>query len=474
MAITELKPYLSNLANAIGEKAFYSNLFDKDNANVVKTTRASSYGPTETGYYMVTSSTSSSAVYIRLGHARDYDGKILTVSFKSNIANENVYLKLHHATHDAASIFDNAYKYLTLTEDGGYSTILIPGARTDITAMYVMLQLYAYGLPSGTKVEFSDVMVTVSDVPKDYIPYGQRPKINAQDFANMIEPVYENGYVQGAMDNTPSVNPSWRSWSYMFSDVERKDLFRRMKFEDTSRGTNFSYMFYGNGSIGGTNHEFHNFDTSNGTDFSRMFYNCVYIGLNNVVPELDTSKGTNFTYMHYSNKSLKTAPSYDLSNATDVSSMFYNCVDLVNVPDSYNTSNVTNFSYMFCACSKMTVAPAMDTSKMTVFAYMFQNCSALTTVPRFNVSSVTQNLTGSPPFYNCSKLTYIGIEGEIPRSFTVAQSPLTYECAKNILNALKDYSGTTTTYTLTLNTKTKGYLSESDIAIATQKGWTVA
>jgi hypothetical protein len=44
----------------------------------------------------------------------------------------------------------------------------------------------------------------------------------------------------------------------------------------------------------------------------------------------------------------------------------------------------------------------------------------------------------------------------------------------SIINALKDYSGSGTTYKLTLHAIAKTRLSEADIAIATQKGWTIA
>ncbi len=51
---------------------------------------------------------------------------------------------------------------------------------------------------------------------------------------------------------------------------------------------------------------------------------------------------------------------------------------------------------------------------------------------------------------------------------------LVYDSIMSIINALKDYSGTSTTRTLTLHATAKARLSDSDIAIATQKGWTIA
>jgi hypothetical protein len=51
---------------------------------------------------------------------------------------------------------------------------------------------------------------------------------------------------------------------------------------------------------------------------------------------------------------------------------------------------------------------------------------------------------------------------------------LTKDSLLNIINVLKDYSGTTTTRTLTLHANAKAILTDSEKAIATQKGWTIA
>lgn len=63
----------------------------------------------------------------------------------------------------------------------------------------------------------------------------------------------------------------------------------------------------------------------------------------------------------------------------------------------------------------------------------------------------------------------------IAANIAFAQSSmLTHDSLMSILNALKDYSGTTTTKTLTLHANSKALLTDSEKAIATQKGWTIA
>ena len=90
-------------------------------------------------------------------------------------------------------------------------------------------------------------------------------------------------------------------------------------------------------------------------------------------------------------------------------------------------------------------------------------------------------------FYNCSALTNFGGFKNLGQAYSTTQSANYYEykldlssCTKlthdslmSIINALYDYSGTTTTRTVTLGTDNKNKLTEAEIAIATQKGWSV-
>lgn len=89
---------------------------------------------------------------------------------------------------------------------------------------------------------------------------------------------------------------------------------------------------------------------------------------------------------------------------------------------------------------------------------------------------VTEKVTFNEyTFYNAKKLENITIEGTIATDISFATSPLlTKDSIISIINALKDYSGTTTTYTLTLHADSKAKLTETDIATITQKGWTLA
>ena len=65
---------------------------------------------------------------------------------------------------------------------------------------------------------------------------------------------------------TSAINPEWTDWRYFSYYDNRNNLVTQLKHSDTSKGTNFGYMF------------------SQCTNLT-------------TIPQLDTSKGTNFTYM---------------------------------------------------------------------------------------------------------------------------------------------------------------------------------
>ena len=175
-------------------------------------------------------------------------------------------------------------------------------------------------------------------------------------------------------------------------------------------------------------------DTSNGTNFGYMFYGCDFL---TYVPLIDTSNGTNFRYMFYACSNLTTIPSIDTSNGTDFSDMFCGCYRLTTAP-SIDTSNGTDFSEMFYGCSKLTTVPSIDTSNGTNFRYMFYGCSNLTTILSIDISKGT-NL--SSMFQSCSKLENITFEGQINERINFQWSTLlTKDSIISIINALSPSS----------------------------------
>ena len=102
---------------------------------------------------------------------------------------------------------------------------------------------------------------------------------------------------------------------------------------------------------------------------------------------------------------------WNTSDVTNMSNMFYYCGSLTNLDlSTFNTSKVTDMSNMFYGCSSLTDInlDTFNTSKVTDMSYMFYGCSSLTEIDlsSFNTSNV---IDMSNMFYGCSSLTEIDL-----------------------------------------------------------------
>ena len=91
----------------------------------------------------------------------------------------------------------------------------------------------------------------------------------------------------------------------------------------------------------------------------------------------------------------------DLSNVTNMESMFYGCSSFNQALSSWNVSNVTDMSSMFSDCSSFNQAlSSWNVSNVTDMWNMFSGCSSFNQdLSSWNVSNVT-NMGGM--FHNCS------------------------------------------------------------------------
>ena len=136
---------------------------------------------------------------------------------------------------------------------------------------------------------------------------------------------------------------------------------------------------------------------------------------------------------------------------TSVGDMFYSCTKLREIKFGRLKISSNNLNYMFAACVKL---GALDLSNMD--------------------SSNIQSLSGT--FNDCISLTNIIFPDNLfPNtgltSIYLVPCPLTHDCAVDIFNKL---ATRTNSPSLKLSATTKGYLTESEIAIATGKGWVVS
>ena len=308
---------------------------------------------------------------------------------------------------------------------------------------------------------------------------GTTEPINAQDFSTKILQIPSGG------ENTlKKLLDARKSASYLFYQYRGNDINNLIQYNDTSEVTNTSYMFH---SCEATT--FPLLNMSKVTNALYMFYQCSKM---TTAPLIDLSNVQNCDSLFRSCLSLTTCEISDFSNATNISGLFANCRKLKNIASNLTTPKVTDPSYMFYECNALETAPEMNTSNVTDMTKMFYSCNKLTTVPLYDTSKVTRmeemfwhcSDLQTVPAFDCSNvinmnniftscrslksilMTNIGVSLDISGSTLFEREDLVL-----ILNNLKTV---TTTKTLRMGATNLAKLTDSDKAIATDKGWTLA
>ncbi|MBR4116208.1 MAG: BspA family leucine-rich repeat surface protein [Bacteroidales bacterium] len=209
--------------------------------------------------------------------------------------------------------------------------------------------------------------------------------------------------------------------------------------------------------------EFPDVDTSMITDFSSFFKDCHML---EYIPNLKTSKSQLFDYTFYGCLKLKEIPMIDTSNATGMTATFYNCAVIKAIPQ-LGTSKVTSISQLCYGCTSLESVPALDFSEVRSGSNAFSGCTNLKSVGPLSVGIMN---SASSMFRNCYALEncyLIGLKTGISFEFS---SKLTKE---SVLYIFENAQTVTASQTITLHADVFGQLSEDEIAIATEKGFSV-
>ena len=186
-----------------------------------------------------------------------------------------------------------------------------------------------------------------------------------------------------------------------------------------------------------------------------------------------------FAYWYLADAIFK--PKYDVVPEGDASYMFWNfrtMADLSNITNmdgkivKFDFSKVTNFAYMFDT-SIVRKTGVLDCSSTNSLNNAFIRAEQLHTIEKLIVHEGITNYQFC--FANASALKNITVEGVVAGDNIVlsAHVGLTPESIMSFINALKDYSGTATTKTITFGATNLAKLTNSEKAVATQKGWTL-
>lgn len=218
--------------------------------------------------------------------------------------------------------------------------------------------------------------------------------------------------------------------------------------------------------------ELSNLNTSNMTSMTRMFYRC-----------------TKLPKLYLSN--------FNTSNVVSLYSMFYYCESLHTLDlSSFDTSNVTTLEDTFNYCRSLCSlnVSSFNTSKVKSFASTFSGCEQLETlnIANFNFEACDDN---SGILSSCFKLQNLTFGTNLGKGYTSksantykyrlslsSSSSLTHDSLMSVINNLYDLNltykvasgGTLYTQQLMIGSTNLAKLTAEEIAIATNKGWTVS
>lgn len=268
-----------------------------------------------------------------------------------------------------------------------------------------------------------------------------------------------DGYWAGELVDTSTMTDMYR----MFRNCSQLQTLDVSKW-DVSNVTNMSGMFEGCSKL--TTIDVSKWDTSSLTGISGMFKDC------DSVQSLDIAH-------------------FDVSRCTSFLYLFANCSLLENITcKDFNTSNVIDMSTCFGHCSSLKTLDltGWDMSKVTRMEYVFTRCTSLEVldITGWNMESTTgaanfsshcdslQSIIGNRTIEEViadNIATMIGLSASAGVNF--ASSPnLDRASMRAIINGVADMTGKTA-LKMAFHANAKARLTEEDIAIATNKNWTI-
>lgn len=259
--------------------------------------------------------------------------------------------------------------------------------------------------------------------------------------------------------------------SYMFGECQGLHSLD-ISTLDMSKVYDMSQMF--SGCMGVPELDFSNINLSNVRNMNGAFnycYGLTSIKLSHLANVADMSSAfQECTSLEYAELSI---PS---TNLVDMSGLFHSCSNLKDVKFSSPTSSkikVNGVNGMFNGCGSLKALDLpFDTKNVTNMSYMFYNCTGLHSLSlNFDMNNV---VTASNMFSGCADLT--DINGEITNikvDLDLSDTSLSRSAALVFINGLSEEARQGAQKIIRFSSSTYNTLSESDITLASSKGWTI-
>ena len=140
----------------------------------------------------------------------------------------------------------------------------------------------------------------------------------------------------------------------------------------------------------------------------------------------------------------------------------------------FDSSQATSLEYAF-AYSDFGELPAIDMTNATTLSSTFNACRQIKKIEKI-IAGENTPFVSSSTFKDCSALQDVVFEGVIGQNgLNLQWSPLSHDSLMSIINCLQDKTADTsgTTWKVTIGATNVGKLTEDELEIAKNKGWTV-
>ena len=140
-----------------------------------------------------------------------------------------------------------------------------------------------------------------------------------------------------------------------------------------------------------------------------------------------------------------------------------------------DTSKATDMIFPFAFCTGIKRLPHISFASVTTTSNMsapFRGCTTLKTIDKVTLSRHAN--FPSTAFENCTALENITFDTIAVNGLNLSYCPLTHDSLMNVLNALEDKTSVGGTWAVTLGTTNLAKLTDTEKAIATNKGWILA
>lgn len=246
---------------------------------------------------------------------------------------------------------------------------------------------------------------------------------------------------------------------------------------DTSKVTSMNQLFYQCKKI--TSLNISGWDTGQVTNMGGMFQECEALASLDL-SDWDTSKVTNMGSMFGSCTSLTNMPITTFGNGCNYYNMYDNCTGLTNIP-ILNIVGSCTLSRLFCRCSNISAEITFNwtTDEEVEFSGVFCDIdrNRITSLYGVNLTSCgntifTGYFFGGIGSQENTSFVNFTCNGELDNDLNISLYPnLSTDSILNIINCLQTL---TTSQTLTLGATNLAKLTEEQIAVAVNKGWTVS